>query len=149
MIWHLKKFEELTPLELYNILKLRSKVFVVEQNCVYLDMDDSDQHCYHLYSYNSLNDIVAYTRLVPPGLHYLQASIGRVLSCPTVRKTGIGKTLMTTSIKYCKELFPNTAIKIGAQFYLKAFYKSFGFVQVSDIYDEDGIEHIKMLLITQ
>ena len=143
--WRLKKFEELTPHELYAILRLRNEVFVVEQNCVFQDADDKDQGCWHFMGFEG-NNLAAYTRLVPPGFIYDEISIGRVVSSPDYRRSGIGKELMQGSIKKCYELFGKLPIKIGAQFYLKKFYSSFGFEQVSEIYLEDGIEHIYMIL---
>ena len=92
------------------------------------------------------NKLVAYTRLVPPGYIYAEASIGRVVTSPAVRRSGAGRELMQQSIDRCYQLFGKGPIRIGAQFYLKNFYESFGFQQVSDIYLEDGIEHIYMLL---
>ena len=142
--WRLKKFEDLTPYELYAILQLRIEVFVVEQYCVFQDADDKDQESYHFMGWQN-NKLVAYTRLVPPGHIYEQASIGRVVTSPTVRRFGAGKQLMQESINAVCQLFGNRPIKIGAQFYLKNFYEGFGFEQVSDIYLEDGIEHIYML----
>ncbi len=144
-IWILKKFEELSVAELYEILKLRSEVFVVEQNCVFLDMDDKDQRSLHLMGLHE-NKLVAYTRLVPAGVSYEYPSIGRVVTSPTARQNGFGKLLMEKSIQECRNIFGNTTIKIGAQLYLKKFYESFGFIQSSDTYLEDGIEHIEMLL---
>jgi ElaA protein len=143
--WRLKKFEELTPHELYSILRLRNEVFVVEQNCVFQDADDKDQGSWHYLGYID-NELAAYTRLVPPGYIYEEPSIGRVVTSPAYRRTGIGKELMLGSIENCHTLFGPLPIKIGAQFYLKKFYSGFGFEQVSDIYLEDGIEHIYMLL---
>lgn len=143
--WTLKKFDELTVHELYHLLRLRSEVFVVEQNCVFLDMDDKDQGSFHLLGTKE-EQLFAYTRLVPPGHIYPQASIGRVVTAPAARGTGSGRELMQQSIKKCNELFGTGDIKIGAQYYLKSFYESFGFEQVSDIYLEDGIEHIYMIL---
>ena len=142
--WLLKKFEELTPFELYAILQLRNEVFVVEQNCVFQDADDKDQRCYHLLGFGN-KKLVAYTRLVPPGEIYKQASIGRVVTSPSVRKNGSGKELMKRSIESVYSLFGKQPIKIGAQLYLKKFYESFGFTQISDVYLEDGIEHIYMV----
>jgi ElaA protein len=144
MIWQLKKFDELTNTELYAIIQLRSEVFVVEQNCVYLDLDNSDQQSFHLFTTNN-NIIAAYCRIIPPGIHYNEASIGRVITAPTERKNGFGKLLMQEAIVQCKNLYPKSSIKIGAQFYLKSFYENLGFTQISEIYDEDGIDHIKML----
>jgi ElaA protein len=142
--WLLKKFEALTPYQLYSILQLRNEVFVVEQNCVFQDADDKDQNTYHLMGFEN-NKLIAYTRLVPPGEIYEQASIGRVVTSPLVRKTGAGKELMKQSIDALYNLHGKQDIKIGAQLYLKKFYQSFGFEQCSDVYLEDGIEHIYML----
>lgn len=142
--WILKKFVELTPHELYAIIKLRNEVFVVEQNCVFQDADDKDQPSYHLMGMNK-DKIVAYSRIVPPGIAYKEPSIGRVVSSPSLRSTGMGKELMTQSIESLYKLFGNTPIKIGAQVYLLKFYASHGFTSTGDIYLEDGIEHITML----
>ena len=143
--WYSKAFNNLTPVELYQIMRLRSQVFVVEQNCVFLDADNKDQQCLHFMGWIE-NDLVAYTRLAPPGYIYNEPSIGRVITSPAYRKNKIGYALMEKSIKQCRKLFGNAAIKIGAQLYLKNFYASLGFKQISDIYLEDGIEHIYMLL---
>lgn len=142
--WSLKKFAELTPFELYALLQLRSEVFVVEQNCVFLDMDDKDQGSFHLCGYHQ-NKLVAYTRILPAGYAYEEASIGRVVTAPVVRRQGAGRLLMAESIDTVYRLFGTVPIKIGAQLYLKNFYQSFGFEQISDVYLEDGIEHIYML----
>ncbi|MBS1666198.1 MAG: GNAT family N-acetyltransferase [Bacteroidetes bacterium] len=146
MNWECKKFEELNPHELYAILQLRSEVFVVEQNCVFQDMDDKDQKCFHLMCWEH-KKLIAYTRLVPAGISYVESSIGRVVSSPSARKRGIGKELMQQSIHWVNLLLgKGIPIKIGAQLYLKKFYESFGFVQSSDVYLEDGISHIEMQL---
>lgn len=142
--WLLKKFEELTPHQVYAILQLRNEVFVVEQNCVFQDADDKDQNSYHLMGLDD-NKLIAYTRLIPPGEIYEQPSIGRVVTSPSVRGSGVGKELMIESIAAAHELFGNNPIKIGAQLYLKKFYESLGFEQISDVYLEDGIEHIYMI----
>lgn len=140
-----KPFHALTPTELYDMLRLRSEVFVVEQNCVFLDLDDKDQPCHHVLFYD--NDVlVASSRLVPPGISYPEMSIGRIVTSMAVRGTGVGKQLVDYSIEACRALFGTGTIKIGAQLYAKKFYESFGFVQSSEVYDEDGIDHIKMLL---
>lgn len=142
--WSLKKFDELTALEMYEILKLRSEVFVVEQNCVFLDMDDRDQFAYHLQG--RINGVLAaVVRILPPGLAYNEPSIGRVVSSPLFRRQGVGIELMNNAIKETLVLYAPCAIKIGAQEYLKKFYESFGFVQCSETYLEDDIPHIKML----
>ncbi|MFT3825075.1 MAG: GNAT family N-acetyltransferase [Chitinophagaceae bacterium] len=145
MQWTNKLFNELTPNELYAILQLRSEVFVVEQNCVFLDQDDKDQHCYHLMGWEE-NLLCAYTRLVPAGISYEEPSIGRVVTSPKARKKGYGRELMHESINTLYKLWGKSAIKIGAQLYLKDFYESIGFQQTSDVYMEDGIPHIEMLL---
>jgi ElaA protein len=142
--WTLKKFNELTPNEVYAALQLRNEVFVVEQNCVFQDADDKDQASFHLLGCHQ-NRLVAYTRLVPPGVIYEEPSIGRVVTSPSVRGSGAGKELMKESIEKSYELFDIKPIKIGAQLYLKKFYEGFDFYQVSDPYIEDGIPHIYMI----
>ena len=141
--WANKKFEDLSPAELYSILQLRSEVFVVEQNCVYLDLDSKDQHCYHLMGWLD-EKLVAYTRLVPPGISFEYPSIGRVVTSPSARRSGFGKLLMEKSIDETIRLFGISPIRIGAQLYLQKFYTSLGFITSSDVYLEDGIEHIEM-----
>jgi ElaA protein len=142
--WTVKKFDELSLEELYAILQLRSEVFVVEQNCVFQDMDNKDQSSYHLMGWES-NRLLAYTRLIPPGAVYEFSAIGRVVTASLARGSGIGKLLMEKSIHELEQLFGEQPIKIGAQLYLKEFYHSFGFKQAGDIYIEDGIEHIEMI----
>jgi ElaA protein len=145
MNWICKPFDGLTLRELYRILQLRSEVFVVEQNCPYLDTDNKDEFAYHLMGINE-NSILAYTRLLPAGISYGEISIGRVVVSPNARSGGTGRELMKHSIDKAQELFGKNPIRIGAQLYLKKFYESFGFSQSSDIYLEDGIQHIEMLL---
>lgn len=142
--WTLKKFEELTPFELYAILQLRNEVFVVEQNCPYQDADNKDLKAHHFMGWNGTT-LVAYTRLIPPGISYTESSIGRVVSSPKYRGTGAGRELMRQSITTTLILFNCNTIKIGAQLYLKKFYESLGFVQCSEEYLEDNIPHIEML----
>ena len=148
--WVCKKFDKLTPFELYAILQLRNEVFVVEQNCVFQDADNKDQQSFHFMGWmpasQGENDkLIAYSRLMPAGIVYDKASIGRVVTSPFLRRTGIGKELMERSIEKTKELFGKNTIKLGAQLYLKNFYESLGFTQSSAIYLEDGIEHIEMI----
>ena len=142
--WKVKHFKDLTVFELYALLRLRSEVFVVEQNCVYLDADNIDPHCYHVLG-SAENGLVACTRLVPPSVIYPEISIGRVVTATSVRRFGIGKQLMQQSINAAYELFGSAKIKIGAQQYLQKFYESFGFNRISDEYLEDGIPHIYMM----
>jgi len=141
--WDCKKFEELSLHELYAILQLRSEVFVVEQQCVYQDLDNKDQSAWHLMGWKS-EKLVAYTRLIPPGISYEEPSIGRVVTSPSERKTGLGREAMSISLDMIRELFGESPVKLGAQLYLRNFYCSLGFVQTSEIYLEDGIEHIEM-----
>lgn len=143
--WVLKKFDELSAAELYAIIRLRNEVFVVEQNCAYQDADDIDQLSWHLSGYDD-NILAAYTRIIPPGISYEMPSIGRVVTSPAYRRSGIGRTLMNISIEKTFALFNSNSIKIGAQLYLQKFYESLGFESCSDQYLEDGIPHIKMLL---
>jgi ElaA protein len=144
--WTLKKFEELAPAELYAIMQLRNEVFVVEQNCVYQDADNKDPKSFHFMGWDNTT-LVAYTRIIPQGISYTEASIGRVVSSPKYRGTGAGRALMQLSINNTFKLFNCSAIKIGAQLYLKKFYESLGFVQCSDQYLEDNIPHIEMILL--
>lgn len=146
MEWHCKYFTELSVEQLYDILQLRSEVYVVEQQCIFLDMDGIDKRCYHLFGYQQ-NNLVACCRLIAPDISYLhKASIGRVANAASVRGKGVGKQMMHLAIEKCKQLFPSVSIKIGAQLYLKNWYGSFGFTPCGDTYLEDGIEHIHMEL---
>ena len=145
LIWKLKSFEELTTVELYAILQLRNEVFVVEQNCAYQDADGKDQASFHFSGWEG-DKLAGYTRIIPPGISYEEASIGRVVTSPQYRNIGIGRKLMVMSIEKTFILFHCTAIKIGAQVYLQGFYTSLGFIPCSDEYTEDGIPHITMLL---
>lgn len=144
MLWECKHFNDLLPYELYRILQLRSEVFVVEQNCVYQDMDNKDLDAWHLMGWED-NKLVAHTRLLAPGISYeKEPSIGRVVSSPAVRGRGIGRLLMEKSIEEVYTLYGKQPIRIGAQLYLKAFYSSLGFIAEGDVYLEDDIEHITM-----
>jgi ElaA protein len=142
--WIYKSFNELSVSELYDILKLRSEIFVVEQNCVYLDADDKDQASYHLCGW--LDDkLMAYARILPAGVAFREASIGRVSTSPGYRKNGAGRTLMEKAIDITLKQFEDAGIQIGAQVYLHKFYSSLGFQQSGNEYIEDGIPHIHML----
>ena len=144
--WYHKHFKYLSTTELYQILQLRNEVFIVEQNCPFQDLDDKDFECYHLLGFDGdAQQVLAYTRIVPPGVSYPEASIGRVVTAPQARGEGIGKELMQKSIVLLFELYGEVSIKIGAQLYLKKFYESFGFQQVGEMYLEDDIEHILMV----
>lgn len=144
VIWNLKCFEELTNTELYKIIKLRIDTFVVEQNCNYEELDNKDLKCHHLFAFRDSN-IIAYARLLPPGLKYEEASIGRVVVDSNFRGKQLGTLLLQKSIEHSLKLW-DTNIKISAQEHLKAFYESLGFIQISDAYDDASIMHIDMLL---
>lgn len=140
----IKSFDELTNHELYDMLRLRSDVFVVEQNCPYLDLDNKDQKSFHLLYYVD-NELAGVTRLLPTGLSYNEISIGRVVIARSHRGLGLGAKLMEASITGCEEKFGKGPIRISAQYHLSKFYQSLGFVEQGEVYDEDGIPHIGML----
>jgi ElaA protein len=144
MEWILKKFDQLTPAELYAILRLRNEVFVVEQNCVYQDTDNKDQAAFHLMGLEQ-GALIAYTRLLPPGVSYSEPSIGRVVTAAAARGGGTGRQLMEESLAACTRLFGKQPVRIGAQLYLLVFYESLGFLRSGEVYLEDGIEHIEMI----
>jgi ElaA protein len=145
--WKLNYFKELSTEELYTILQLRNEVFVVEQNCVYQDADSKDSISFHLSGWDGVN-LVAYCRILPPGVSYTEASIGRVVSSPQYRNKGYGKQLMNEAIIHTLAQFECNTIKISAQLYLQKFYEQLGFVKLSDSYLEDNIPHIEMLFST-
>ena len=145
MKWELRSWEEITRDELYEMLQLRSEVFIVEQDCPYQDLDDKDQKCLHLWARDECG-MIAHARLVPKGVSYdLYASIGRVVASPKVRGTGVGQELMEKSVAACLQHFPGEDIKISAQQYLIRFYEKFGFRAIGDGYLEDNIPHIAMI----
>lgn len=141
----IKQFNELDRLELYRIIQLRINVFIVEQNCPYPDLDDKDLVSNHVMLWKG-DELIAVTRLVPPGISYPNyASIGRVATHANYRGSGLGKLVMTESIKACEELFSGYNIKISAQAYLVAFYTALGFDKIGEEYLEDNIPHIAMI----
>lgn len=142
--WIIKPFKELTVAELYDLLQLRSEVFVVEQNCVYLDLDGKDKKALHLIGIFN-DEIVAHARLLEQGISYDNCSIGRVVVSPKHRDKKWGHELMQQAIQGIKDNFKASQITIGAQLYLKKFYESHGFIQTSEMYLEDDIPHIEML----
>ena len=141
----IKKFDELSPHDIYSILQLRSEVFVVEQNCVYQDIDDKDQYALHILLKKD-DYLIGYSRIFKAGDYFKEASIGRVLVKKKERNNGHGYLLMELSIKAIKDYFKESIIKISAQTYLKKFYNELGFDSIGDEYLEDGIPHILMLL---
>ena len=139
-----KSFNELSTKELYDLLQLRSDVFVVEQNCVYLDPDGKDEKAYHILGYKN-DQLVAYTRVFAPGDYFEDASIGRVVVARNEREHRYGYDIMKASINSVKELFQTETIVLSAQCYLKKFYNNLGFKEVGEEYLEDDIPHIKMI----
>lgn len=150
IIWQCCEFDELSSYDLYRILQLRAEVFVVEQNCVYQDVDELDLQALHVAGYLQAEDsklsLTCYVRLLPPGVKYETASIGRVATKKSLRGGGLGKALMQQSIAYCHNEWPGTVITISAQQHLQKFYTELGFTAESEPYDEDGIPHIEMKL---
>lgn len=147
MQWYVKTFQELTTNELYDLLKLRIDVFVVEQTCYYPDLDDLDRHqdTFHLLGYKD-NKIIAYLRILPKGTSYQEyISIGRVAIAEIARGTGLGHELIKAGISYCENELNTSTIKISAQEHLAKLYQQHHFEQVSEMYLEDGIPHICML----
>jgi len=141
-----KPYSALTLDELYDSMQLRQAVFVVEQDCPYLDADGKDKIAHHLLGYTNDGVLVAYARLLPKGVSYEKyASIGRIVSSGAVRGKGIGKLLVREALRQCRLLFPDDPIKISAQQYLLHFYENFGFVSTGDEYLEDGIPHVAMI----
>lgn len=139
-------FDQLTTRELYEMLALRQQVFVVEQDCPYLDADGKDYKCLHVLGKDSEAQIIAHTRIVPPGISYDQySSIGRVVISEKMRGSGIGKALMHYSMQLTYEKYPLIPIKISAQVYLTKFYENLGFVVDGEAYLEDDIPHIGMV----
>ncbi|MEL3961262.1 GNAT family N-acetyltransferase [Lysinibacillus endophyticus] len=145
MNFQLKTFNELTTTELYNILKERTDVFVVEQNCPYPEVDGKDLQSYHLFKEEN-GEIIAYLRILPPGVSYPELSIGRVLVKEDYRGQKLARQMMEEALSYITSELKETTVKIQAQHYLEDFYCSFGFEVISEVYLEDGIPHIDMLL---
>lgn len=139
-----KSFEELTKHELYSLLQLRSEVFVVEQDCVYQDIDGKDQKALHVLGFKN-ESIVAYTRIFKPGDYFELASIGRVVVAKQERTHSYGYAIMKASAEAIKNYFNTTSIKISAQVYLKNFYNNLGYKAVGEVYLEDDIPHVAMV----
>ncbi len=142
--WQVRRLEALRPIELLRIMRARQQVFVVEQDCPYLDADTADEHSWHLAAWLEGGRLCAYARVVDPGVNYSEASIGRVITAKAIRGRGLGRELMGRAIRHASALYPGAAIRISAQSHLRAFYAGFGFEAEGDIYQEDGIPHIAM-----
>lgn len=143
MVVTVKSFKELTTRDVYAVLQLRSEIFVVEQNCVYQDIDGKDFKAFHVLGYKD-NNLVAYTRIFKPGDYFKEASIGRVVVKKSERKHKYGYVIMQESIAAVKEHLQETTIKISAQKYLLKFYNNLGFKEEGEEYLEDGIPHMVM-----
>lgn len=144
MNWHIKRFEELTTIELYEILRVRAEVFVVEQTCIYQDLDEKDKKAFHLFCEED-GQITAYLRILDKGVSYPEISIGRVLTAENSRRKGLGREMMQKAICFISDELLKKKIRISGQLYLKDFYESLGFKTVSEVYLEDDIPHIEML----
>jgi len=146
--WQLSSFNELTPADLYQVLAQRQDVFILEQTCLYPDIDGLDPVAHHLLGWRSVDGkrrLAAYLRILGPGVKYDEMSLGRVITTQAERGSGAGRALLAEGIACAERLHPGHRIRIGAQQYLEKFYQGFGFETVSAPYDEDGILHIDML----
>ncbi len=141
----IKTFRELTTEELYAILQLRSAIFVIEQQCIYQDMDGKDKKAIHVLGYAE-EELVAYTRAFGPGVYFSEASIGRVAVRESHRGKGLGYQIMETTIEAIEAIFSTQKIALSAQSYLKEFYRDMGFIPEGPEYEEDGIPHIRMVM---
>ncbi|HEX3631060.1 MAG TPA: GNAT family N-acetyltransferase [Casimicrobiaceae bacterium] len=150
--WQWARFDDLAPRHLYALLRARIEVFIIEQHCAFLDTDGFDLHAWHLLGWTAPGPgagdpevLAAYLRLIESGRVYVEPSIGRVLTVAPFRRVGLGRPLMKEGLRRAAELYPGHAVRIGAQMRLERFYQSLGFHTVSEMYIEDGIEHVQML----
>lgn len=146
--WQWCAFDELSLSTLYTILQVRQMIFIVEQACTYLDADGYDERAWHLLGWmkqDSTRILAAYVRIFAPGIKYAEASIGRIITHPSMRGRGMGEALLQEALRRVERLAPNAPVRIGAQVYLERFYEKAGFRRVSAPYDDDGIFHIEML----
>lgn len=145
LTWSWAHFGELSPRDLYDILALRASVFVVEQHCAYQDPDGIDPLAHHLWTRDTDGEMAAYLRVVPPSIKYAEPSLGRIVTAPRARRTGLGRAVVYEGIARLEKLYGPVPIRIGAQRYLLRFYQELGFVSTGHDYDEDGIPHTEML----
>jgi len=146
--WQFSHFNDLSPADLYEVLAQRQDVFILEQTCLYPDIDGLDPRAHHLLGWHSVDGVrrlAAYLRVLGPGVKYEEMSLGRVITARSARGLGAGRALLQEGIARAEALYPGHRIRIGAQQYLERFYQGFGFRTVSAPYDEDGILHIDML----
>jgi ElaA protein len=147
IIWHEKLFKDLTTESLYQFLRLRAEVFIIEQDCIYQDIDNNDAGATHIYATTTPEPnapVIAYARILQPNQKYPNASIGRIVTSSSFRGLGLGKLLVEQSVSLCKKLYPNYGITISAQKHLEEFYRNFDFQSDSEVYLEDDIPHIRM-----
>jgi ElaA protein len=145
--WHFCHFHELTAAQIHGILSLRCEIFIVEQNCAYQDPDHKDEKSWHLFVTEG-KECVGCIRVIPPGVSYPEASVGRFVVKKTYRNSGLGTSLLKRAFAECAILFPGASIRASGQLYLKEFYLSMGFEAVSEVYLEDDIPHIELLKTT-
>ena len=145
MNWQYVRFHALNVDDLYDALALRTRVFVMEQECIFLDADGVDRDSGHLLGRDEAGVLQAYLRIVDPGIKYAEPSLGRVVTAPQARGTGLGRVLVAEGVKRCTAAWPGQAIRLGAQSRLQAFYGDFGFVRDGADYIEDGIPHCEMV----
>lgn len=144
LLWHCHPFDALSTTDLYALLQLRQEVFVVEQDCVYQDLDGLDDRAWHLYCSDRDGRPLAVARCLPPGVAFTESSIGRVVTRQSARGSGLGRALMQRAVAFNLRQWPGAGILIGAQAYLEDFYRSLGFAPEGQPYDEDGIPHVHM-----
>lgn len=149
VIWHLYRFDELSPAQLYLLMQLRQDVFVVEQNCAFQDLDGKDQASLHLSAWEA-DQPLAYLRLLPPDVHPSGCpSLGRICTAVRARRTGLGQELVKRGLDLAMNHWPGNDCQIGAQSYLRRFYENCGFVVNGEEYEEDGIMHCPMRWIAK
>lgn len=153
MNFYIKNFNELTNLELYNIIRIREEIFVLEQNCVYVDCDQLDPFCDFLYVIEEMEDcdnydsnfIIGTLRIMPPGVKFDRLTIGRVVVAQKARRQGLANKMMNKAIQYIEDKYGRVEIELSAQYFARSLYEKSGFQVVSDIYLEDGIDHVRMI----
>ena len=144
--WIWQRFDEISGTQMHEILATRQKIFVVEQQCLYQDADELDQKSWHLIGRDANGELIAYARLNFPGTRYAEPSFGRVLTVQAARGLGLGRQIVQQCLEKCSAEYPDRDIRISAQAYLEQFYQTFGFEVTSQPYDDEGIEHVDMLL---
>ncbi len=145
--WSVVAFSDFSPEQLYDVLKLRIDVFVVEQQCAYPELDEYDRYpdTRHLLGHDNSRQLMAYARLLPPGLRYPEVNLGRLVVRADARNRGLGHVLLGKTLQEISGCWPKVPVKVSAQDYLQKFYEQYGFARISDVYLEDGIPHIEMM----